>query len=127
MRLVLQYHHTRLVINSLLHYEVDGLKVDYFLNSSAAHPLGLEATLNPLCAGNPGDPSDYFAQVQFGVRLIGSEDCIYLLNATQNFSSSHTVFIGLDVTAYEYCATAVLDTTDIIIVPSFVPPSRFTA
>ena len=81
--------------------------VEYFLSSP---PLGLEATLNSLC----DEPlSGYFVQALFGVRLIGSEDCVYLQSSTQNFSSSHTVFIGLDLTAisddYEYCARAILN------------------
>ena len=102
---------------------VDVLMVEYFLSSP---PLRLEATLSPLCA----EPlSGYFVQALFGVRLIGSEDCVYLQSSTQNFSSSHTVFIrmdltqkvssthtvfiGLDLTAisndYEYCARAILN------------------
>ena len=84
--------------------------MEYFLSSP---PLGLEATLSPLCA----EPlSGYFVQALFGVRLIGSEDCVYLQSSTQNFSSSHTVFIGLDLTAisddYEYCARAILNGRD---------------
>ena len=86
------------------------LNLEYFLDSSAPQPFGLQATLNPLCAGRL---SDYFVQVLFGVRQNGNEECLYLQSSIQKFSTSHTVFIEMDLRVesdiYEYCALAVLN------------------
>ena len=85
------------------------LIVELFLDASAP-PLGLRATLNPLCAE---PPSNLFVQGLFGVRQATKKECIYLQSSTQSFADSHTVFIELNLVLkseqYEYCARAILN------------------
>ena len=83
------------------------LIVEFFLDASAI-PLGLRATLNPLCAE---PPSNLFVQGLFGVRQAPNKECIYLQSSTQSFADSDTVFIELNLVLkseqYEYCASAI--------------------
>ena len=85
------------------------LIVEFFLDASAP-PLGLRATLNPLCVE---PPSNLFVQGLFGVRQAPSKECIYLQSSTQSFADSDTVFIELNLVLkseqYEYCASAILN------------------
>ena len=94
----------------MLHSSAAPLQVEYFLDSSAP-PLGLRATLNPLC--NDSDISSLFVQGLFGVRKSPDNECTYIQSSTQNFTDSSTVFIELDLVVesedYEYCATAILN------------------
>ena len=83
--------------------------MELFLDASAP-PLGLRATLNPLCAE---PPSNLFVQGLFGVRQAPNKECIYLQSSTQSFADSDTVFIELNLVLkseqYEYCARAILN------------------
>ena len=69
------------------------LIVEFFLDASAP-PLGMRATLNPLCAE---PPSNLFVQGLFGVRQAPNKECIYLQSSTQSFADSDTVFIELNL------------------------------
>ena len=87
--------------------------MEYSLSSSDS-PHGLRATLNPLCT----EPlNQLFVQ---GVRQPPNKECIYLQNSTQHFTDSNEIFIELDLTleptAYEYCAEAILNGRERIIV-----------
>jgi hypothetical protein len=85
------------------------LIVEFFLDASAP-PLGLRATLNPLCAE---PPSNLFVQGLFGIRQAPNKECIYLQSSTQSFADSDTVFIELNLVLkseqYEYCARGILN------------------
>ena len=92
------------------------LFVEYSLSSSDS-PRGLRATLNPLCT----EPlNELFVQGLFGVRQPPNKECIYLQSSTQHFTDSNEIFIELDLTleptAYEYCAEAILNGRERIIV-----------
>ena len=92
------------------------LYVEYSLSSSDS-PRGLRATLNPLCT----EPlNQLFVQGLFGVRQPPNKECIYLQSSTQHFIDSNEIFIELDLTleptAYEYCAEAILNGRERIIV-----------
>ena len=90
--------------------------MEYFLdNSFSLH--GFRATLNPFCS----EPhSDLFVQGLFGVKKTQSQECTYLQSSTQSFKDSDTVFIemelNLESTMYEYCAKAILNGREGIIV-----------
>ena len=85
------------------------LVVEFFLDASAP-PLGLRATLNPLCAE---PPSNFFVQGLFGVRQAPNKECIYLQSSTQSFADTDTVFIELNLVLkseqYAYCARTILN------------------
>ena len=94
---------------SALHHVAAALFVEYFLSSSDSR-RGLRATLNPLCT----EPlNELFVQGLFGVRQAPHNECIYLQSSTQHFMDSNEIFIELDLTleltAYEYCAEAILN------------------
>ena len=84
--------------------------MEYSLDSSSP-PLGLSATLNPLC--NDSDIGSLYVQGLFGVRESQDSECTYIQSSTLNFADSKTVFIELDLvlqsTDYQFCATAVLN------------------
>ena len=77
----------------------------------------LRDTLTPLCT----EPlNELFVQGLFAVRQASNRECVYLQSSVQHFTDSNELFIELDLslepTTHEYCAEAILNGREKIIV-----------